>query len=105
MHTGYCHNGYAVRLSMQTQKKVPIDNENEEEIVECPHGVGCGISNKSRCEYGGNRTIREVDGMESNKITIDPILLAYVVQTLGRVPDTFYDFQKIKNLDCGGRPV
>lgn len=43
--------------------------------------------------------------MDSNKITIDPILLTYVAQTLGRVPENFYDFQKIKNLDCGGRPV
>ena len=43
--------------------------------------------------------------MGSNKIAIDPILLTYVAQTLGRVPETFYDFQKIKNLTCGGRPV
>lgn len=43
--------------------------------------------------------------MESNKITIDPILLTYVAQTLGRVPENLYDFQKIKNLACGGRPV
>ena len=43
--------------------------------------------------------------MDSNKITIDPILLTYVAQTLGRVPETLYDFQKIKNLACGGRPV
>lgn len=43
--------------------------------------------------------------MESNKITIDPILLTYVAQTLGRVPENLYDFQKIKNLVCGGRPV
>lgn len=43
--------------------------------------------------------------MELNKITIDPILLTYVAQTLGRVPENLYDFQKIKNLACGGRPV
>lgn len=43
--------------------------------------------------------------MESNKITIDPILLTYVAQALGRVPESFYDFQKIKYLACGGRPV
>lgn len=43
--------------------------------------------------------------MESNKITIDPILLTYVVQALDRVPENLYDFQKIKNLACGGRPV
>lgn len=43
--------------------------------------------------------------MEENKITIDPILLTYVAQTLGRVPESLYDFQKIKNLACGGRPV
>lgn len=34
--------------------------------------------------------------MESNKITIDPILLTYVAQTPGRVPENLYDFQKIK---------
>ena len=43
--------------------------------------------------------------MESNKITIDPILLTYVAQTLGRPPENLYDFQKIKNLACGGHPV
>lgn len=43
--------------------------------------------------------------MESNKIAIDPILLTYIAQTLGRVPENLYDFQKIKNLACGGRPV
>lgn len=43
--------------------------------------------------------------MESNKITIDPILLTYVAQALGRAPENLYDFQKIKNLACGGRPV
>lgn len=43
--------------------------------------------------------------MESDKITIDPILLTYVAQALGRVPENLYDFQKIKNLACGGRPV
>lgn len=43
--------------------------------------------------------------MESTKIAIDPILLTYVAQTLGRVPENLYDFQKIKNLACGGRPV
>lgn len=43
--------------------------------------------------------------MESTKITIDPILLTYVAQALGRVPENLYDFQKIKNLSCGGKPV
>lgn len=43
--------------------------------------------------------------MELDKITIDPILLTYVAQALGRVPENLYDFQKIKNLSCGGRPV
>ena len=43
--------------------------------------------------------------MESNKITIDPILLTYVAQALGRVPENLYDFQKIKSLACGGRPA
>ncbi len=43
--------------------------------------------------------------MDSNKITIDPILLTFVAQALGRVPENLYDFQKIKNLACGGRPV
>ena len=43
--------------------------------------------------------------MESTKISIDPILLTYVAQTLGRVPENLYDFQKIKNLTCGGKPV
>ena len=43
--------------------------------------------------------------MEFNKIAIDPILLTYVAQTLGRVPENLYDFQKIKNLSCGGKPV
>lgn len=49
--------------------------------------------------------VEEVDDMEFNKITIDPILLIYAAQALGRVPENLYDFQKIKNLDCGGRPV
>ena len=26
-------------------------------------------------------------------------------QALGRVPESLYDLQKIKNLSCGGRPV
>lgn len=43
--------------------------------------------------------------MELDKITIDPILLTYVAQTLGRVPENLYDFQEIKNLACGGHPV
>ncbi len=43
--------------------------------------------------------------MELQKITIDPTLLTYVAQALGRVPESLYDFQKIKNLSCGGRPV
>ena len=43
--------------------------------------------------------------MELAKITIDPTLLAYVAQALGRVPESLYDLQKIKNLSCGGRPV
>lgn len=43
--------------------------------------------------------------MELEKITIDPTLLTYVAQALGRVPESLYDFQKIKNLSCGGRPV
>lgn len=43
--------------------------------------------------------------MESNKIVIDPVLLTYVAQALGRVPENLYDFQKIKNLSCGGKPV
>lgn len=53
----------------------------------------------------GEVKIQEIEDMESNKITIDPILLTYVAQTLGRVPENLYDFQKIKNLACGGRPV
>lgn len=40
--------------------------------------------------------------MELNKITIDPILLTYVAQALGRLPENFYDLQKIKNLACDG---
>lgn len=36
---------------------------------------------------------------------IDPTLLTYVVQALGRVPESLYDLQKIRNLSCGGRPV
>lgn len=43
--------------------------------------------------------------MDSEKITIDPTLLVYIAQTIRRVPETLYDFQKIKNLACGGRPV
>lgn len=43
--------------------------------------------------------------MEPTGIAIDPILLTYVAQTLGRVPENLYDFQKIKNLACGGKPV
>lgn len=43
--------------------------------------------------------------MELTKITIDPTLLIYTAQALGRVPENLYDFQKIKNLPCGGRPV
>ena len=43
--------------------------------------------------------------MELAKITIDPTLLTYVAQALGRVPESLYDLQKIKNLSCGGRPV
>ena len=43
--------------------------------------------------------------MELAKITIDPVLLTYVAQTLGRVPENLYDFQKVKNLACGGKPV
>ncbi|MCI8853152.1 MAG: hypothetical protein HFI32_06600 [Lachnospiraceae bacterium] len=43
--------------------------------------------------------------MEFNKITIDPTLLTYVAQALGRPPENLYDFQKIKNLACGSRPV
>lgn len=43
--------------------------------------------------------------MEQAKISVDPILLTYVAQTLGRVPTSLYDFQKIKNLACGGKPV
>lgn len=43
--------------------------------------------------------------MEFSKIKIDPILLTYAAQALGRVPENLYDFQKIKNLACGGRPV
>lgn len=43
--------------------------------------------------------------MEYAKITIDPTLLTYVVQALGRVPESLYDLQKIRNLSCGGRPV
>jgi len=43
--------------------------------------------------------------MKPTKITIDPILLTYVAQTLGRVPESLYDFQKIKNLTCGDRPI
>ena len=43
--------------------------------------------------------------MQTQKITIDPTLLTYIAQTLGRVPENLYDFQKIKNLSCGGRPV
>ena len=43
--------------------------------------------------------------MELAKITIDPTLLAYVAQALGRVPESLYDLQKIKSLSCGGRPV
>ena len=40
--------------------------------------------------------------MEYAKITIDPTLLTYVVQALGRVPESLYDLQKIRNLSCGG---
>ena len=43
--------------------------------------------------------------MELEKIKIDPALLTYAAQALGRVPESLYDFQKIKNLSCGGRPV
>lgn len=43
--------------------------------------------------------------MQTQKITIDPTLLTYIAQTLGRVPENLYDFQKIKNLSCGDRPV
>lgn len=43
--------------------------------------------------------------MELEKIKIDPTLLTYVAQALGRVPESLYDLQKIKNLSCGGRPV
>lgn len=43
--------------------------------------------------------------MESEKITIAPTLIVCIAQTIRRVPETLYDFQKIKNLACGGRPV
>ncbi|MCI9337519.1 MAG: hypothetical protein HFH93_08270 [Lachnospiraceae bacterium] len=43
--------------------------------------------------------------MEPEKIKIDPVLLTYVAQALGRVPENLYDLQKIKTLSCGGRPV
>ena len=42
--------------------------------------------------------------MELEKIKIDPTLLTYAAQVLGRMPESLYDFQKIKNLSCGGRP-
>lgn len=38
--------------------------------------------------------------MDTEKITIDQTLLAGIVQTLGRAPENFHDFQKIKDLSC-----
>lgn len=43
--------------------------------------------------------------MEQTKIKIDQTLLTCVAQSLGRIPETMYDFQKVKNLSCGGRPI
>ena len=43
--------------------------------------------------------------MEQTKIKIDLTLLTCVAQSLGRIPETMYDFQKVKNLSCGGRPT
>ena len=43
--------------------------------------------------------------MELPKIKIDLMLLTYITQSLGRMPETMYDFQKIKNLSCGGKAI
>ena len=43
--------------------------------------------------------------MEMPKIKIDPTLLNCVADALGRVPETLYDFQKVKTLSCGGKPL
>ena len=43
--------------------------------------------------------------METSKIKIDLILLTCIAEVLGRVPETMYDFQKVKNLSCGGKPL
>lgn len=43
--------------------------------------------------------------MEQTKIKIDLTLLTCVARSLGRIPETMYDFQKVKNLSCGGRPT
>lgn len=43
--------------------------------------------------------------MEPAKIEIDLTLLSCVARSLGRIPETMYDFQKVKNLSCGGEPV
>ncbi len=43
--------------------------------------------------------------MEFEKIKIDLILLSCVVQSLGRMPETLYDLQKVKNLYLGGKPI
>lgn len=43
--------------------------------------------------------------MEPEKIRIDMTLLSCIVQSLGRIPETMYDFQKVKKLSCGGEPV
>ena len=41
--------------------------------------------------------------MEPEKIRIDMTLLSCIVQSLGRIPETMYDFQKVKKLSCGGK--
>ncbi len=43
--------------------------------------------------------------IEMPKIKIDPTLLNCVADALGRVPETLYDFQKVKTLSCGGKPL
>lgn len=47
----------------------------------------------------------KMEKMEMTKIKIDQTLLTCVAEVLGSIPETMYDFQKVKNLSCGGKPL
>lgn len=56
-------------------------------------------------QNGASEECCKMEKMEMTKIKIDQTLLTCVAEVLGRIPETMYDFQKVKNLSCGGKPL